>query len=306
MSKTKLLVADDSVTIQKVIRLALSNEGYEIRSVSNGTEASEQLALFRPDIIIVDASLPAKSAIDLKNEAAESGDLSSIRFVLMSSAFEDIDESLITNAGFDARLTKPFDPAHLRETLKELSNKKIEPSSTPEVSVSENFDFEEVETDTGKDHDQDEIQSLTEKTLGSSSENIPDFEWSLNEPAQIDAEMGEEEETSPRIDLDEEPGDISGIHELPPVHADEGEFDIEDLTGLEQHMQESTEVGLGRRAGAEAQPNVIPITTQQMEDIIREQLQETLRQMAKKVLPDIAERVIKEEIKKILSNPPPN
>ena len=50
----KILVADDSLTIQKVIRLALSGDGYEIQTVSAGKEALEQASLFRPDIFIID------------------------------------------------------------------------------------------------------------------------------------------------------------------------------------------------------------------------------------------------------------
>ena len=57
MSGKKLLVADDSLTIQKVIRLALSNEGYEIQAVSDGNDAIQQISLFRPDVILIDISL---------------------------------------------------------------------------------------------------------------------------------------------------------------------------------------------------------------------------------------------------------
>jgi len=62
----KLLVADDSLTIQKVIRLALSNEGYEIQTVSDGNDAIQQIAVFRPDVVLIDVSLPGKTAFEVK------------------------------------------------------------------------------------------------------------------------------------------------------------------------------------------------------------------------------------------------
>jgi CheY-like chemotaxis protein len=117
MAGKKLLVADDSLTIQKVIRLALSNEGYEIQTVSDGDDAVQQISLFRPDIVLIDVSLPGQSAFDVKRAVNSHEDLQGVRFVLMSSAFEKIDEKQLATLVFDGRLTKPFDPAHLRQVL---------------------------------------------------------------------------------------------------------------------------------------------------------------------------------------------
>lgn len=113
----KLLVADDSLTIQKVIRLALSNEGYDIQAVSNGADAVEQIGLFQPDVVLIDISLPSRSAFEVKRAVNELSHLAHTRFVLMSSAFEKVDETQVNEVGFHGRLTKPFDPAHLRQVL---------------------------------------------------------------------------------------------------------------------------------------------------------------------------------------------
>jgi CheY-like chemotaxis protein len=115
----KLLVADDSLTIQKVIKLALSGDGYEIQTVSDGTECLQQVALFRPDVVLIDIGLPGRSAFDIKKAANEDTDMSRIPFVLMSSAFEKIDEAKVALLRFDGRLTKPFDPSNLKEVLQQ-------------------------------------------------------------------------------------------------------------------------------------------------------------------------------------------
>jgi CheY-like chemotaxis protein len=117
MPGKKLLVADDSLTIQKVIRLALSNEGYEIQAVSDGNDAIQQILLSRPDIVLIDVSLPSQTAFEVKREINSHGDLEEVRFVLMSSAFEKVDEAQASEVLFHGRLTKPFDPAHLRQVL---------------------------------------------------------------------------------------------------------------------------------------------------------------------------------------------
>ncbi len=115
---TKLLVADDSLTIQKIIRLALSNQGYEIQTVSDGNEALQQVALFRPEIILIDLTLPGKDAFELAAGLREMGpDFAHVKTVLLSSISESVDEERANTAGFHGRLAKPFDPASLRKVL---------------------------------------------------------------------------------------------------------------------------------------------------------------------------------------------
>jgi CheY-like chemotaxis protein len=120
MPGKKLLVADDSLTIQKVIRLALSNEGYEIQAISDGAECIQQISTFRPDAVLIDVSLPTRSAFEIKREVNGLEDHANVKFILMSSAFEKIDETQASEVGFDGHLTKPFDPAHLRQVLNEV------------------------------------------------------------------------------------------------------------------------------------------------------------------------------------------
>ena len=136
MAHRKLLVADDSVTIQKVIRLALGgnqpggSDTYEIMTVGDGTVALQQLSLFRPDIVLVDVNLPHKNAIEVKQAAEAMGDeFKNTRFVLLSSAFEKLDEAALSAASFEHRLSKPFDPALLRQVLGAVAGTL--PSQTP-------------------------------------------------------------------------------------------------------------------------------------------------------------------------------
>jgi CheY-like chemotaxis protein len=139
----KLLVADDSLTIQKVIRLALSgaasgaSDGYEIQTVSDGNDAIQQISLFRPDIVLIDVSLPGKTAFEVKRSVNQHRDLAHVRFVLMSSAFEKVDEPQVAEVDFHGRLTKPFDPAHLREVLNQVLAKAPAPVSAPPAPTAE-------------------------------------------------------------------------------------------------------------------------------------------------------------------------
>jgi CheY-like chemotaxis protein len=171
MSGKKLLVADDSLTIQKVIRLALSHEGYEIQAVSDGPEAMEQLMLFRPQIVLIDVSLPGKSAVEVKTLADERPELRGTRFVLMSSAFEPFDENVVDRAGFHGRLTKPFDPAHLRKVLSDcLESASDSPAQTaaPQAPLSLSPDF-------GSESEWETASPATPSLAPSKTPSLPSF-----------------------------------------------------------------------------------------------------------------------------------
>ncbi|HTL13124.1 MAG TPA: response regulator [Bdellovibrionota bacterium] len=127
----KILVADDSLTIQKVIRLALSNESYEIQAVSDGKEALQQVSLFRPQVVLIDVSLPVHTAFEIKRKVNQSPDLKDTQFILMSSAFEQVDESQAAEVGFAGRLVKPFDPGNLREILQRVMAQTSDDAPAP-------------------------------------------------------------------------------------------------------------------------------------------------------------------------------
>jgi CheY-like chemotaxis protein len=144
----KLLVADDSLTIQKVIKLALSGDGYEIQTVSDGSECLQQIALFRPDVVLIDVGLPGRSAFDIKKAANEDPDMSRLPFVLMSSAFEKVDEAKVALLRFDGRLTKPFDPSNLKEVLNaslKMNSGETIKEFTPPPPPSQGFSLEPSE-----------------------------------------------------------------------------------------------------------------------------------------------------------------
>jgi CheY-like chemotaxis protein len=116
----KILVADDSLTIQKVIKLALASEGYDIQTASDAQDTLQSLTVFRPQVVLVDVSLPGKNAFEIKRQVNEQGDLPDTRFILMSSAFEKVDENQASEVVFHGRLTKPFDPSLLRKVVNEV------------------------------------------------------------------------------------------------------------------------------------------------------------------------------------------
>jgi CheY-like chemotaxis protein len=197
MPGKKLLVADDSLTIQKVIRLALSNEGYDIQAVADGNDAIQQIALFRPDVVLVDVSLPGQSAFEVKRDVNQHPDLEEIRFVLMSSAFEKVDEEQVQQVKFHGRLTKPFDPAHLRKVLSEALG-QIAARRTESTAILERPDalklagqpndeesqYEEEEMSFSHSSPPDDFNLSSSVTKAIEPEPTPSFDFSA--PSEMD------------------------------------------------------------------------------------------------------------------------
>ncbi len=119
---TQLLLADDSPTIAKILRMALQAEPYEIRAVLTATEAIHELQANPPAIFLVDLSLPEKSGYEFARFIRQDAKLSQVRVVLLASSFEPVDEAEYLACGADGLIKKPFDPSDLRAKLSSVLN----------------------------------------------------------------------------------------------------------------------------------------------------------------------------------------
>jgi len=109
----KLLLADDSITIQKVVELVLAEEDFEIRSVSNGEDALNVIGSFGPDIVLADIEMPKVNGYQLCDRIKKNQSTSHIPVILLAGAFEPIDEDLARNVGADDSVIKPFESQEL-------------------------------------------------------------------------------------------------------------------------------------------------------------------------------------------------
>ena len=113
----KIFVADDSVTIQKVIELAFADTGTVIQSATNGDAALDAILASRPDVVLADVCMPGMNGYEICRQIKLNPDLSHIPVVLLVGAFEPFDDSEASRVGYDARLTKPFDASELIDVV---------------------------------------------------------------------------------------------------------------------------------------------------------------------------------------------
>ena len=120
MSQRKLLLADDSITIQKVVNLTFADEGIEVITVSDGNSAMERLAETAPDLVLADVNMPGLNGYELCEKIRATEHLKNTPVILLVGSFEPFDEEKAKTVGADDFLTKPF------QSIRQLVNKVME------------------------------------------------------------------------------------------------------------------------------------------------------------------------------------
>jgi CheY-like chemotaxis protein len=115
-----LLLADDSLTIQRVIELTFADEDVTVIAVSDGDQAIERLESAPPDIVLADIGMPGKNGYEVAQYMRRSSRLAHIPVVLLTGAFEPVDQARADEAGCDGVLAKPFEPQLVIGRVKEL------------------------------------------------------------------------------------------------------------------------------------------------------------------------------------------
>ena len=119
MSQT-LLLADDSVTIQRVIELTFADEDIRVIAVGDGQQAIDRITADPPDIVLADTGMPDRDGYDVARFIMADPALAHIPVVLLTGAFEPVDEDRAREVGCDAVLVKPFEPQAVINRVREL------------------------------------------------------------------------------------------------------------------------------------------------------------------------------------------
>jgi CheY-like chemotaxis protein len=117
---SRLLVADDSITIQKIVSMAFEIEDVEVEGIGNGQEAFDRISQFNPDIVLADVDMPGLDGFELSAKIKESPETSSIKVLLLASDFEEFDEQRYQNCGADNHISKPFKSDDIVAMVKSL------------------------------------------------------------------------------------------------------------------------------------------------------------------------------------------
>ena len=137
MSK-KLLLADDSITIQKVIQITFAHEDYDLTITDNGDAALAKAQELKPDLVMADVYMPGKNGYELTAAIRQDPDLQNTPVLLLAGSFEPFDEEKARNCRANAWIEKPFESQNLIDKVSDLLNSSPPPASeTQTVAVPE-------------------------------------------------------------------------------------------------------------------------------------------------------------------------
>lgn len=337
----RVLLADESPTIKKVIQLALQDYSVEVKAVPVGIDVVPIAKVFQPDVIFVDVLLVKKSGYEVARDIKRDPELGKIPVVLLWNSLMGIDEVKAKDSGANKRLEKPFEVETLRSIIQELSPKTV---SHP-ISSFLNFD----EIDSIKEYRKESAENRQSVT----PPKIPNF----NIPAQSNDYVIDDSILPDELQLTEDSEEFAQVplHKSIPLNVpsidDSTSLDgpeewqaeqvnvIKPIAGIEEDdllkakrkitdnfeeiifsdsELEDAEMDINKpkqppMAGSQpsSQKNEfavpalsnIPLDAKTQEKIFREEARVIAEKIAWSLLPDITERIVREEIKKLLQEP---
>lgn len=118
MKLTRVLVVEDDVDIQKVIRMSLKMRGVtDIVLVDSGTECLERLASYTPDVILLDVMMPHVDGYETLRRLKDDPATRDIPVVFLTARVQKADRERGMKLGAVGYLTKPFDPMTLHDQI---------------------------------------------------------------------------------------------------------------------------------------------------------------------------------------------
>jgi CheY-like chemotaxis protein len=281
----KLLLADDSITIQKVVELVLAEEGYDIKATGNGEDALSSLSTFKPDVVLADIDMPKMNGYQLCERIKTNPATKNIPVILLAGAFEPLDDELARNVGAEDFIVKPFESQELIDKINavlsgEAAGKGI---AGEEVAVSEVMEGIEPEEDLWT------MEEVVSEPLATEAlkEETPIEEVSVEEAFGF----AEEAEVEAEKEVFERPA---------PARPAER---VEAVPSRVEYLSKEEVANIVRREVAEKVSSMLSVD---MKDIVLSSLVPSLKDSAEKVLwevaPELAEKLLREMLQGALAS----
>lgn len=293
MTRPKLLLADDSVTIRKVVELTFADEGIDVSTVADADAAMQKFVEIQPDIVLVDVGLSGTNGYHICEMIKQDEATKHIPVLLLVGSFEPFDQDAAENACADGFLTKPFHSIRdLVTRVFDLLGREPEvgtvPPETADIdnlymsSFAETAEIEEFDTvddllgDSGMDDEMIEASyparsaadaSVDLKKADDNGETVKDFDWS---PESL-------------------------INETEPVQIAYAGFEPQFVFEESGEQEADAEIPAAANDGntEEPSPEFISLVAQR---VIEKLSDRVIREIARETVPEIAEKLIREAL----------
>lgn len=128
---SKILIVDDDSNICDLLKLYLTQEGYDVKYACDGVEGVSIFKMFEPDLVLLDIMMPKKDGWQVCREIRE---ISSKPIIMITAKGETIDKVLGLEIGADDFIVKPLDMKEVIARVKAVL-RRYSQSSTPEGEI---------------------------------------------------------------------------------------------------------------------------------------------------------------------------
>ena len=115
-----VLVADDDEDILVLVRTVLERAGYEVVAARNGAEAVTAAQQRRPDLAVLDVSMPELDGLEVLRRLRADASTSDVPVLLLSARVQEDDVARGFATGANAYVQKPFSPRELSDRVSAL------------------------------------------------------------------------------------------------------------------------------------------------------------------------------------------
>src|SRR5512145_406060 len=124
MAGEKILNIDDSPTVQRLIEMILSSQGYQVVLASDGEEGIAKARSERPAVILVDFVMPKMNGFQVCKTLKEDPEFKDTPIILVTSKGDKVGSKFVDVLGITEYFTKPFQPEELLAKIREVIDKR--------------------------------------------------------------------------------------------------------------------------------------------------------------------------------------
>ncbi|MTI95286.1 MAG: response regulator transcription factor [Firmicutes bacterium] len=129
MTGERILIVEDDPHISNVVKLYLTNNGFDVFTAANGTEALQKTEQIDPDLVILDVQLPEMDGMEVCRQIRQDNN---VPIIFLSCRAEGTDKIMGLTVGGDDYITKPFDPGELLARIKAHLRRHTRLNTPPE------------------------------------------------------------------------------------------------------------------------------------------------------------------------------
>lgn len=116
-----VILVEDEVNIAEAIRFLLSNEGWRVETLANGTNAVEVIRAAEPDLVMLDVMLPGRSGFEILHDLRADPATAPLPVLMLTARGQARDREMAEQAGVSRFMTKPFSNSEMLDAVRALT-----------------------------------------------------------------------------------------------------------------------------------------------------------------------------------------